>query len=147
VEIYTIGFTQTTARDFFDRLRKAGVRRLIDVRLNNVSQLAGFAKRDDLAYFLDELCGAEYVHEPLLAPTQELLDSLKKDKGAWSDYEEGFDQLMRDRHIEDVLTPEFFAGPSVLLCSEATPERCHRRLILEYLGKAWPAAGLKPIHL
>lgn len=147
MEIYTIGFTQTTARDFFGRLRTAGIRRLIDVRLNNVSQLAGFAKRDDLAYFLRELCGAEYVHEPLLAPTQELLDGLKKHKGAWSDYEGGFTELMRDRRIEDALTPEFFAGPSVLLCSEATPEYCHRRLIVEYLRRAWPGAGILPVHL
>ena len=147
MEIYTIGFTQTTARDFFDRLREAGVRRLIDVRLNNVSQLAGFAKRDDLAFFLDELCDAEYVHEPRLAPTQELLDGLKKHKGAWIDYEAGFNELLRERRIEDVLEPEFFAGPSVLLCSEATPERCHRRLILEYLDQAWPAVGIRAIHL
>jgi uncharacterized protein (DUF488 family) len=147
VEIYTIGFTQTTARDFFERLRKAGIRRLIDVRLNNVSQLAGFAKRDDLAYFLDELCGAQYVHEPLLAPTQELLDALKKRKGAWSDYEAQFNELMRERRIEEVLAPEFFAGPSVLLCSEATPEHCHRRLVLEYLEKAWPGVGIRAVHL
>jgi uncharacterized protein (DUF488 family) len=147
VEIYTIGFTQTTARDFFERLRKAGIRRLIDVRLNNVSQLAGFAKRDDLAYFLDELCGAQYVHEPLLAPTQELLDALKKRKGAWSDYEAQFNELMRERRIEEVLAPEFFAGPSVLLCSEATPEHCHRRLVLEYLEKAWPGVRIRAVHL
>jgi uncharacterized protein (DUF488 family) len=147
VEIYTIGFTQTTARGFFERLRKAGVRRLIDVRLNNVSQLAGFAKRDDLAYFLDEVCGVEYVHEPLLAPTQELLDGLKKHKGAWADYEVQFNELMRERRLEDVLAPEFFAGPSVLLCSEATPEHCHRRLVLEYLEKAWPGVGIRAVHL
>ena len=147
MEIYTIGFTQTTARDFFDRLKKAGIRRLIDVRLNNVSQLAGFAKRDDLAYFLSELCGAEYVHEPLLAPTQQLLDGLKKHKGAWSDYEAGFIELMRERRVEDVLTPDFFAGPSVMLCSEATPEQCHRRLVLEYLEEAWPNVGIRPVHL
>jgi uncharacterized protein (DUF488 family) len=147
VEIYTIGFTQTTARDFFERLRRAGVRRLIDVRLNNVSQLAGFAKRDDLAYFLDELCGVEYVHEPLLAPTQDLLDGLKKHRGAWSDYALRFNELMRERRIEDVLAPDFFAGPSVLLCSEATPEHCHRRLVLEYLEDAWPRIGIRAVHL
>ena len=147
MEIYTIGFTQTTARDFFDRLKKAGIRRLIDVRLNNVSQLAGFAKRDDLAYFLEELCGAEYVHEPRLAPTQELLDGVKKHKGAWSDYEVGFNELLRERRIEDALTPEFVGGPSVLLCSEAAPEHCHRRLVVEYLQQAWPDADISPVHL
>ncbi len=120
---------------------------MIDVRLNNVSQLAGFAKRDDLAYFLGALCGVEYVHESRLAPTQELLDGLKKHKGAWSDYEAGFVELMRKRRIEDVLTPEFFTGPGVLLCSEATPQHCHRRLIVEYLQRVWPDVGISPVHL
>jgi uncharacterized protein (DUF488 family) len=147
VEIYTIGFTQTTARDFFGRLRAAGVRRLIDVRLNNSSQLAGFAKREDLAFFLQELCSAEYVHEPLLAPTQELLDALKKHKGAWDVYEADFAELMRERRIEDVLSPALFAGPSALLCSEASPENCHRRLVLEYLQTRWPGADIVPVHL
>jgi uncharacterized protein (DUF488 family) len=147
VEIYTIGFTQTTARDFFGRLRAAGVRRLIDVRLNNSSQLAGFAKRDDLAYFLEQLCDAEYVHEPLLAPTQELLDGLKKHKGSWDEYEADFNELMQDRRIESELSPSFFDGPSALLCSEATPEHCHRRLVLEYLRREWPQEAITPIHL
>ena len=147
MEIYTIGFTRTTARDFFGRLADAGVRRLIDVRLNNVSQLAGFAKRDDLAFFLKELCQAEYVHEPRLAPTQELLDGLKKHKGAWADYESGFKELLRERRIGEILTPAFFAGPCVLLCSEATPEYCHRRLVIEYLQQVWPGAEITPGHL
>jgi uncharacterized protein (DUF488 family) len=147
VEIYTIGFTKTNARDFFGRLRSAGIRRLIDVRLNNVSQLAGFAKKEDLAFFLEELCQAEYIHEPRLAPTQELLDDLKKRNGAWSDYETRFNELLRERRVDEVLEPRFFEGPSVLLCSEATPERCHRRLVLEYLQESWPAAGIKAVHL
>jgi hypothetical protein len=86
VTIFSIGFTQRTAEGFFGALRAAGVRRLVDVRLNNTSQLAGFAKRDDLRYFLREVCGAEYEHEPLLAPTQEMLDAYKKRKGAWSGF-------------------------------------------------------------
>ena len=147
MEIYTIGFTQTTARDFFGRLKSVGIRRLIDVRLNNSSQLAGFAKKDDLAYFLRELCDAEYVHEPQLAPTQELLDALKKRKGSWADYEAGFNQLMAERRIEHVFMPGFFEEPSVLLCSEATAEHCHRRLVLEYLQRAWPKADIRPVHL
>jgi uncharacterized protein (DUF488 family) len=147
VEIYTIGFTQTTARDFFGRLKSAGIRRLIDVRLNNSSQLAGFAKKDDLAFFLGELCDAEYVHEPLLAPTQELLDGLKKHKGSWAKYESGFHELMRERRIEVRLTPSFFEGPSVLLCSEATPEHCHRRLVVNYLQEAWPDSDITAVHL
>ena len=147
MEIYTIGFTQTSARDFFFRLRTAGVRRLIDVRLNNSSQLAGFAKKDDLAYFLEKLCDAEYVHEPLLAPTQELLDGLKKHKGSWDTYEAGFTELMQERRIEFVLSPSFFEGPSALLCSEATPEHCHRRLVLEYLQRTWLSDAIRTIHL
>ena len=147
MEIYTIGFTQTTARHFFGKLTLAGVRRLIDVRLNNSSQLAGFAKKEDLAYFLQELCGTEYVHEPRLAPTQELLDALKKDRGPWSEYEAGFNELLNERRIADLLSPDLFAGPSVLLCSESTPEHCHRRLIVEHLQREWPDRGVRAIHL
>jgi uncharacterized protein (DUF488 family) len=107
------------------------------VRLNNVSQLAGFSKRDDLAFFLQEICGAEYVHEPLLAPTQDMLDAYKKAKGNWDDYERIFLALMADRKIEERLDRALFAVPAVLLCSEPTPEHCHRRLVMEYLQKRW----------
>ena len=147
MEIYTIGFTKTTAADFFGRLKSAGIRRLIDVRLNNVSQLAGFAKKDDLAYFLRELCDAEYVHAPLLAPTRELLDSLKKRKGSWEEYEAGFMELLRQRRVEEKLAPAYFEGPSVLLCSEDTAVHCHRRLVLEYLAEKWPSASVNAVHL
>lgn len=107
MEVFTIGFTQTTAADFFGKLRKYGIRRLVDVRLNNVSQLAAFAKRDDVAFFLRELCGADYVHEIRLAPTQQMLDDYKKRKGAWDVYADLFLNLMRERRIEDELSPEF----------------------------------------
>jgi uncharacterized protein (DUF488 family) len=137
MEIYSIGFTQRTANDFFGTLRAAGIKRLMDVRLNNTSQLSAFAKRDDLAYFLQEICGAEYVHEPLLAPTQEMLDAYKKRKGAWSEYERDFFALLRERAIEEKLSPAQFSEPTVLLCSERTAEQCHRRLVLEYLASAW----------
>ena len=137
MEIYSIGFTQRTASDFFGTLRAAGIKQLMDVRLNNTSQLSAFAKRDDLAYFLQEICGAEYVHEPLLAPTQEMLDAYKKRKGAWSEYERDFFALMRERAIEEKLSPAQFSEPTVLLCSERTAEQCHRRLVLEYLASAW----------
>jgi uncharacterized protein (DUF488 family) len=137
VEIYTIGFTQTTAADFFGRLRSAGVRRLVDVRLNNSSQLAAFAKRDDLAYFLRELCGAEYVHETLLAPTQDMLDAYKKRKGDWQEYERRYMDLLNERRIETQLGRDMFAGPTVLLCSEAEATYCHRRLAIEYLKEFW----------
>lgn len=146
MEIFTIGFTQTTAEDFFGRLKAHRIERLLDVRLNNRSQLAGFAKRDDLAYFLRELVGVEYEHAPLLAPSQELLDAFKKQKDiSWAEYEERFLALMRDRGIEGALDPAEFETRTVLLCSEATPEHCHRRLIVEYLSSHWPA--LTAVHL
>ena len=145
MEVYTIGFTKTTAAEFFGKLKQAGIRRVVDVRLNNVSQLAGFAKRDDLKFFLAEICGAEYVHEPLLAPTQEILDAFKKDKGSWDEYERRFLQLMVDRQIETTILPSLFDIPTVLLCSEPTAERCHRRLVLEYLNGKW--GGVRAIHL
>jgi uncharacterized protein (DUF488 family) len=145
MEIYSIGFTKKTARQFFETLRNAGIRRLIDVRLNNTSQLAGFAKRDDLEFFLREICGAEYVHEPLLAPTQEMLDAYKKGKGAWEEYERSFLALMKEREIERNLDRALFEIPSVLLCSEETADHCHRRLLLEYLAEKW--GEIKIVHL
>jgi uncharacterized protein (DUF488 family) len=138
MEIYTIGFTQTTAEHFFKRLADAGVKRLLDVRLNNSSQLAGFAKAKDLPYFLEELVGAAYQHEPLLAPTQDLLDDYKKRKGDWPTYESRFLELMESRRVETSLMISDFQSPTALLCSEATPENCHRRLVCEYLAGRWP---------
>ena len=145
MEIFTIGFTQSSAEHFFGRIKQAGIKRLVDVRLNNVSQLAAFAKRDDLMFFLRELCGVDYVHEPLLAPTQEMLDRYKKLKGEWSDYEREFLELLRQRKIETALTRSDFETPSVLLCSEATAEHCHRRLVVEYLQQKWD--NIEIVHL
>jgi uncharacterized protein (DUF488 family) len=145
VEIYTIGFTKKSAGEFFDLLKRHGIRRLIDVRLNNVSQLAGFSKRDDLAYFLRELVGAEYRHEPLLAPTQEMLDDYRKRRGSWSDYEARFLRLMEERRVEDKLDRSLFKTPSILLCSEPTPEHCHRRLVIKYLDSCW--GDVRAVHL
>jgi uncharacterized protein (DUF488 family) len=137
MEIYSIGFTQKTAEQFFTAIRSAGVRLLLDVRLNNVSQLAGFAKRGDLAFFLREICGAGYLHEPLLAPTQEMLDAYRGKSATWQDYEAMFLALLAERQIEHKLERALFATPTVLLCSEPTAERCHRRLVLEYLRDKW----------
>lgn len=137
MEVYSIGFTKKKAEQFFELLKGAKIARLIDVRLNNVSQLAAFAKRDDLQYFLREICGAEYLHEPLLAPTQEILDSYKKEKGAWEEYEKKFLALMEQRKIAEVLNRSLFSIPSVLLCSEESPLHCHRRLVLKYLCGEW----------
>jgi uncharacterized protein (DUF488 family) len=145
VEIYSIGFTQTTAERFFERLSDAGVARLLDVRLNNTSQLAGFAKAKDLPYFLHELIGATYEHQPLLAPTQDLLDDYKKRKGDWATYEARFLALMASREIESRLSMAEFETPTALLCSEATAEHCHRRLVCEYLAARWP--DVRPVHL
>lgn len=145
MEIYTIGFTQHTAEHFFEDLKRAGATRLVDVRLNNVSQLAGFAKRDDLRYFLSRICAASYVHEPLLAPTQELLDDYKKHGLAWTEYETRFRDLMIERRIEDRIAKHTFDGVTVLLCSEPTADRCHRRLVVEYLAEHW--GDVAAVHL
>ena len=116
------------------------------MRLNNSSQLAGFAKRDDLSFFLKELCGAEYLHEPLLTPTWDILDAYRKGRVGWSGYERHFLELMRERRIEEALDRELFEeAPTALLCSEAGPERCHRRLVLEYLDREW--GGIQAVHL
>jgi uncharacterized protein (DUF488 family) len=137
VEINTIGFTKKSAGEFFGTLKDAGIKRLIDVRLNNSSQLAGFTKRDDLAYFLRAICGADYVHELQLAPEQDLLDEYRKRKGSWEEYERHFLDLIAARRVEQVLDRGLFDGPTVLLCSEASADHCHRRLVAEYLQAHW----------
>jgi len=145
MEIYSIGFTKKRASELFGTLKAHGIERLLDVRLNNTSQLAAFAKQADLAYFLREICGADYEHEPLLAPTQEMLDAYKKQKGGWDAYEEAFLALIRARNIETTIDKESFARKTVLLCSEPTAEHCHRRLVLEYLQEHWE--GVEFYHL
>jgi uncharacterized protein (DUF488 family) len=145
MEVYSVGFTQKTAEQFFGLLKRTGIRRLLDVRLNNVSQLAGFTKREDLQFFLKEICGAEYRHEHVLAPTQEILDQYKKKKGSWSEYETKFLALMAERRIEEKIDRSLFSIPTVLLCSEPTAEHCHRRLVLQYLGEKW--GDLEITHL
>lgn len=138
MEIYTIGFTQTTAEHFFGRLADARIERLLDVRLNNTSQLAGFAKARDLPYFASRLLGATYEHEPLLAPTQGILDAYKKRKGDWAAYEREFLALMERRCIHEKLSSATFERRTALLCSEAEAEHCHRRLVVEFLADRWP---------
>ena len=136
MKLSTIGFTKKSAHRFFDLLRQSGTKRIVDVRLNNASQLAGFAKKDDLAYFLSEICGMEYVHLPALAPTKEILDDYKKRKGDWKTYEDRFITLMRERRIEETIPKEIVAD-GCLLCSEDKPHHCHRRLVAEYLKQHW----------
>ena len=144
MKVFTIGFTRKSARQFFDTLRKSGARRVVDVRLNNVSQLAGFAKRDDLAFFLREICGMDYVHVPDLAPTQGMLDEYKKLKGDWATYEKRFLDLMEKRKIEERIPKEVVAE-GCLLCSEDKPHHCLRRLVAEYFKQHW--GGLDIFHL
>ena len=136
MKISTIGFTKKPARRFFDLLRESGVNRVVDVRLNNASQLAGFAKKDDLAFFLGELFGMEYVHLPALAPTKELLDDYRKRRCDWAAYEDRFIALMRERRIEATV-PKDIVADGCLLCSEDKPHLCHRRLVAEYLKQHW----------
>ncbi len=134
MDIYTIGFTQKNAEKFFKFLRVSGVKTLVDVRLNNISQLAGFAKKDDLKFFLRELCGAEYVHSPELAPTKDILNAYKKGEMPWNVYEDKFLNLMAQRNIEKSIKSELL-DHGCLLCSEHEPHFCHRRLVVEYLNE------------
>jgi uncharacterized protein (DUF488 family) len=144
MRILTIGFTQKSAQTFFSLLGTSGAKRVVDVRLNNVSQLAGFTKKDDLRYFLRAICGMDYVHLSLLAPTQEILDAYKKEKGDWAVYEKAFLELMSARAIEIALDKGTLSG-ACLLCSETTPEHCHRRLVAEYLRDKW--GDVEIVHL
>jgi uncharacterized protein (DUF488 family) len=134
--VATIGFTKSTAERFFERLLAANVKRVIDVRLHNTSQLAGFAKADDLAYLLGKVGGIGYAHEPLLAPTDAMLKAYRKEKGDWGEYRANFLDLMAERKIEERLKLDVLAG-ACLLCSEATPDHCHRLLVCEYLNGKW----------
>lgn len=136
MRVFTIGFTKKTARQFFELLHHSGAKRIVDVRLNNVSQLAGFAKKEDLAYFLKEICGMEYVHAPELAPTQRMLDEYKKETHDWESYETQFLRLMKERRVEQTISREIIEE-GCLLCSEDKPHHCHRRLVAEYLKEHW----------
>ena len=125
-------------------MNDSDVKRLVDVRLNNASQLAGFARRADLPFFLQRLCDVEYIHEPALAPTPEILGAYRNG-GGWTAYERAFLDLLRERRVQETLDRDLFDVPTVLLCSEAKPERCHRRLVLEYLDREW--GGIEAVHL
>jgi len=136
ISVFTVGFTKKTAAQFFEILRAAGVKRVIDVRLNNKSQLAGFSKRGDLQYFLKEILAVDYVEVPLCAPTPELFDAFKRKNGRWEDYRRDFLHLMEDRRIEEKIDPALLAD-GCLLCSESQPHHCHRSLVLEYFQARW----------
>ncbi len=144
VKVFTIGFTKKTAEEFFSRLIRAGVKRVIDIRLNNVSQLAGFAKRDDLRYFLRTICSIDYIHYTDLAPSQEILENFKQNKGRWEIYERDFLALLNSRQVENKIKPELL-NEACLLCSEEKPTQCHRRLVAEYFHSKW--GNMKINHL
>ena len=135
MNIYSIGFTGKSAENFFTLINSQSIKTLVDVRLNNVSQLAGFTKKKDLQYFLRELCNIDYVHLLELAPTKEILDSYKKGNITWETYEDSFLNLMAKRNIERIDKELIIDG--CLLCSEHKPHHCHRRLVIEYLNNHW----------
>lgn len=145
MELFTIGFTQKPAQRFFGLLQEHRVNLLIDVRLHPGGQLAGFAKQGDLPYFLRALAGCDYQHLPLLAPVDEILSEYRKGHD-WPTYARRFEALMDERRVPDVLDRQLFEmHRCCLLCSEATPEQCHRRLVAERLAQAWPS--VKVVHL
>jgi uncharacterized protein (DUF488 family) len=145
ISVATIGFTKKSAKDFFARLTKARVKKVIDVRLHNTSQLAGFAKADDLAFFLDKIGGIAYEHTPLLAPTDDIIKLARSGKPDWAAFEKQFRALMTKRKIELELSPVMLDG-ACLLCAEDKPHHCHRRIVCDYLNDKWQGA-LTVTHL
>ncbi|MBW4511715.1 MAG: DUF488 domain-containing protein [Scytonematopsis contorta HA4267-MV1] len=136
INIYTIGFTKKPAKQFFETLVNASIKRIVDARLNNVSQLAGFTKKADFEYFLHKIGNIEYVHLLELAPTKDILDTYKQNGGNWENYEKQFLKLMSEREVEKQVLPEIL-NDGCLLCSEAKPQFCHRRLVAEYFKEKW----------
>lgn len=143
--VFTIGFTEKTAKQFFALLQKSSAKKLIDVRLNKTSQLSGFAKRDDLKFFLKEICDIEYIEVPDLAPEPKMLKDYRNNLIDWERYELLYTELMAKRAVERRIDPVLITD-ACLLCSEHKPHQCHRRLALEYLNKCW-ANSLKVKHL
>ena len=135
-KIFTLGYTGKNAREFFTILNQAGIRKVIDVRLYNTSQLAGFTKRQDIEYFLQAIVGAEYIHLPIMAPTKQLLNDYKKGVINWQQYEKQFKSIIALRQIEKNLMLQD-SDMSCFLCSEDKPDNCHRRLVTEYLAQHW----------
>ncbi len=140
--IFTIGFTKKSLRDFVETLRRAGVRRIVDVRLRNTSQLAGWSKQPDFAYLLEEGFGVAYEHHPEFAPTDELLDDYKKDHD-WSRYEERFNRLLAERGPEAEARELLKKDSICLLCAEPTADKCHRRMVAEYMRSLAPETEVR----
>lgn len=143
--IHTVGFTKKSAKEFFALLKASGAKHLLDIRLNNTSQLAGFTKRDDLKYFLQQLLNMEYREIPELAPDEVILKEYRKTKD-WRKYEDSYKQLLISRHPEKQISSKMLEEGIVLLCSEAKADRCHRRLAAEYLTKSI-SLSIKIVHL
>jgi len=146
MKVFTIGFTKKTVRVFFEKLKQSPAKRIVDVRLNNVSQLSGFAKKIDLIYFLKEIVNMDYVHLPEMAPTKDILDEYKKSKGDWTIYENKFIKLMEKRAIEKQNIKNII-HEGCLLYSEHEPDYCHRRLVIDYLKKKWSNETFQITHL
>ena len=144
VKVFTIGYAGKNAREFFTILKQTGIRKVIDVRLYNTSQLAGFTKRQDIEYFLQSIVDAEYAHLPIMAPTKQLLNSYKKGLISWQQYETQFKSIITQRQIEKHIIPQDM-NMACFLCSEAKAGNCHRRLVAEYLAGLWPIISI--IHL
>ena len=145
MKLYTMGFTQKTAKEFFDKIKDNKIQLLLDIRINNVSQLAGFAKGKDLEYFLNEICKCEYAHDITFAPTKELLDDYRAKKTSWQEYEVVFKDIMSERKIEDAFKKYLAYDRVCLLCSEPTAVQCHRRLVAEYLKSK--ISNIEIIHI
>jgi uncharacterized protein (DUF488 family) len=137
IKLYTIGFTKKSAEQFFELLKKYQVRKLIDIRINNSSQLAGFAKGVDLSYFVKQICGISYTHIVDFAPTKELLSDYQKKNVDWLEYQRIYRKLIESRKISQKYKVGNFDG-TCFLCSEETPEQCHRRLLVEYFKEISP---------
>ena len=144
MRVYTIGFTKKSASEFFETLLRSGAKRVVDVRLSNLSQLSGFAKKDDLEYFLNQLCQMKYVHLPELAPTKEMLDAYRKEHRSWESYERQFLDLLDQRRVWKQSIKRTISD-GCLLCSEDKPDHCHRRLVAEYLNRRW--GDVQIVHL
>src|SRR6266478_3113254 len=136
----TIGFTGKTAEEFFTLLTDAGLRQVIDIRQNRSGQLSGFSKHPDLSFFLKKIAGIEYLHDPLLAPPPDLLKDYRRTKN-WPSYEADFLAVMKQRGIPANLDTFWWSPNVALLCSEPSPEKCHRRLVADLLAGYWRQQG------
>lgn len=149
MNLYTIGFTQKRAETFFNLLKENKIKTVVDIRLNNKSQLAGFSKGEDLKYFLNELCEIQYIHDIYLAPTKEILNNYKNKKINWQEYEKNFHELLDKRKTQEFLDKKYkkeFDG-ICFLCSEPTADQCHRRLVVEYIKECYPGLAIDITHL